>query len=338
MVTNLYGMKMLAFKNLFKPKRVVERGRYGVELAPTGLTVVHLDYSNLEKPVFDWCEIRDDSQQNWCASLSDIGKSHPYAKEPCSITLHPSFYQFMLIDAPDVADEEVPEAVKWKVSDLVDKPIEDLVVEVLVLPGDAYRGRLKMVYVAIVEKTLIQEISEMMDGLGLLLDKISVSELSLVEYMNWIEGYEDLDVALIQIGKDAAQICLMEHRQVYMARGIEISDEEHSEYGESEKDTEDDNAKYENVILDVQRSLDYYESQLGKPAIEMAFVFAAREERLGMLDQMSEQLNIPLTEFPFEDIVEINDFTTDNDSWRGREVLALGAALGGCHDRYHSEN
>jgi len=329
---------MLAFKNLFKPKAVEDCGQYGLELAPTGLTMVHVGFSNEEKPTLEWCESRDDNQDNWGASLAEIGKIHPFSSELCSITLHPKFYQFMLIDAPDVEDDELQEAVKWRVSDLVDKPIDEVVVEVLGLPADAYRGRMKMVYVAIVPKTLIREIVTMLDDQGLAVQSISVAELSLMEYMKWLNGYEDLDVALIQIGKDAAQICLMEHRQVYMARAIEMTDEQLEHFRGSDNKSSETRMDYENIVLDIQRSLDYYESQLGKPGIEMAFIFAPHDDAHVMLDYMSEQLNIPLTEFPFDEIIVKGMESVDIEALAGRETLALGAALGGCHHHYETSD
>lgn len=313
---------MLAWKNIFKGKKKNQQatGSYGIELSTSGVAVIHLSESEKGRPTIDWQESRLCSQSEWLPSLLDISKMHPLAKDPCWVSLDFHFYQLLLIDAPEVEEEEIKDAVRWKVADLIEQPIEEMVSDVFTLPGDAYRGRMKMVYVAIVARQFVQQIVSVVADAGFNLTNIGIGELSIAEYMNWLKGYDDVNLAILKVGLDGAQVCLLENNHIYMVRAIDlfspdmVSGEERSEAFAAD-----------NVVLEVQRSMDYYESQLGKPAIEMCFTFSSLDDEDPITKQLTSQLTIPLTAFPLQDIFSGNEeVNVDLDDY---SCLAMGAAL-----------
>src|SRR5690606_8275577 len=71
---------------------------------------------------------------------------------PCHLCLSHHFYQMLLVDSPNVPDGELREAVTWRVKDLITQPVEKMVVDVFRLPADEYRGRMNMLYAALIAR------------------------------------------------------------------------------------------------------------------------------------------------------------------------------------------
>jgi MSHA biogenesis protein MshI len=241
------------------------------------------------------------------------------ACKQCAITLSQNYYQLMLVDSPEVPDEELSSAMKWKANELTTQPIEELVIDAFRLPEDAYRGRMDMSYAAIAQKSAIKKLVDIVDRSESQLKSICINETALANLFNWLPAFDGVDVAVIRLEKSGGTLCLLDSGKLYLCRTLEgyFSPEE------IEQGYLHNVENIDRLGLDIQRSMDYYESQLGKPGIELGFIFVDDEKGVELSDLLNERLPVALIPFQTHEIFETSDVECDT-----RFGAAIGAALG----------
>ncbi len=176
---------------------------------------------------------------------------------PATIILSQGQYQLLLIESPDVPDDELKQAVRWRIKDLVDFDVGSAAVDVIQLPEDAFPSGRQMVYVVVAKQSIIDDARHLIEGAGLQLKYIDVAETAL----NNLLRNDDLGhqgTALMYLQPKQGMINLIRNSSLYLSRGIRanISQLENSILSESDA--------FNHLVLEIQRSLDYYESQLGQ--------------------------------------------------------------------------
>jgi len=225
--------------------------------------------------------------------LLALQREHPLPVLPCHISLSHHYYNMLLVDAPDVPDGELREAVKWRVKDLITQPVEQMVVDVFRLPEDAYRGRMKMLYTALMEKAQVAALVETCEALQLPLQSVGIAELALAAMVRHQAELENLGLALLFLTGDDGSINLVENGFLYLTRNLELN--AMSNYSNTIEFNQDPT---DNLALDIQRSLDYYESQLGKSGVNRLYVITESVEQQQWCDGLSQRL--PIRAIPFE--------------------------------------
>ena len=312
------------FKRFFTRKGSSAQLSLGIEIAPNGIGVAIVE-RGLAVPNLNHCAFLPCATGEWGDVLQAFCKEHGLKKVKTYIAFHPQFYNLMLIDAPDVPDEELREAVKWRVNDFVVGAIEDFIVDAFRLPEDAYRGRMDMIYAAYIEKSAVLSVIALCDELEIELVEVGISELARARLLKGREALDGLGIAYLHLEEKKGQIDLLENGNLYLTRGIDIGysmlDQGHSEGALSL----DNSSQVDSLTLDIQRSLDYYESQLGKSGVSRLFVLTAMPLNEAVYASLSEKLPVRVEPFNLNRLVKSElDFSTFMDSCS----VAVGATLG----------
>lgn len=257
------------------------------------------------------------------AAFQGLIESATLPKAPCHICLDHSYYNMLLVDAPDVPDDELAEAVKWKIKDLITQDVENVVVDAFRLPQDAYRGRMNMLYVAVTEMGLVQQLVDECDKADLSLQSIGVNELSMAALCRRVVVENDVSAAFLYMNGNSGTINLIEQGYLYLTRSIDLG----SAAGTFSGNLDFQQDPVDNVALDVQRSLDYYESQLGKSGVNTLYLVVADEQHKAWCDGLTERLPVKAQLFEL-DGHEGNAISGE----MGIVAPALGAALGGFYE------
>lgn len=171
---------------------------------------------------------------------------------PCRVSLPPNLYNLLLVEAPKVPVAELAEATRWKVKDLLPYPLEEALIDVFPLPADSSKGR-NMVYAVSVREEDVRTIMAQVESVGLELRGIGILELSL---RNVIEhcAEDERGVCVVSLRQNRGLLTLMKNGAVYLSRQFDIP------YNAGLFDE----LPEESLILELQRSLDYYERQMGQ--------------------------------------------------------------------------
>ena len=316
------------FDRWFSGKGTSKQAALGVEISPGGLgiAVIHKTGATQNATVTGFT-FKPCGQGEWGQALTEYVKENHIRDAETHVVFHPEFYELMLIDAPEVPDEEMNDAVKWRVKDFISGSIDDYVVEGFRLPSDAYRGRMNMIYVAFMKKEAVKSIIELCESLDLTLMDIGISELARAALTQGQESLADLGIAFLHLDEKKGQIDLFENGYLYLSRGIDmgyamLTKGEASDGGLSL----DNSSQLDSLALDIQRSLDYYESQLGKSGISKLFLLSSEMIPEETCKSLSQMLPVRVEAFDLSGF-----FPCDADTSRHMDScsVALGAALGG---------
>ena len=96
-------------------------GCVGIELNADSLRIAvrSADGSTIEQTAVLQAETSSPSASDWLALIEPFIQKHRLQNRLCNVVLSPADYQLMLVEAPDVPDEEMREAVKWRIKDLI---------------------------------------------------------------------------------------------------------------------------------------------------------------------------------------------------------------------------
>ncbi len=226
-------------------------------------------------------------------------------------------YNLLLIEAPAVEEAEMAEALRWKVKDMVHFDVADAVIDYFSVPDDAYRGRSKMLYAAVIEKSTAEQIEQLTKAAGLALDTIEIPELSLLR-LKALEG-ESLATAVLGLQSPHSLISLVCDDQLYLTRQVDTSADLIS------PDAEDIESRAGGMALDLQRSLDYYESQIGKPPCIRLLLCPLQPGETPLLGQLRYNLPVEVVQLDLGEHFSCEPALTP--ALQSQVMLAVAAVL-----------
>jgi len=315
-----------AVKKFFQRGRKGSAEALGIEIKPTGIAIACLSISTGTLSMYDY---KACGAGEWQSALKELVKKHNLSGTPAFFTLHPKFYNMLLVDAPDVDDVELNNAVKWRVKDMISQSLDDVVIDVFRLPPAAYRGRMNMIYVSIVERPVVTSIVEASEEAGLELSSISINDLSVCQYGKCLEGAEKKGMAFVSLGRTGGVVNLTEDGLLYLSRSMDIGLDSLSSGEAVGELTLDAGDKTDALALDIQRSLDYYESQLGMSGVTKIVFFPTDEILPRVANDLKDKVSASI------DVLNLSAvFSVEEDDEEGMKKLdfcfnAIGAALSG---------
>ncbi len=239
-------------------------GVLGIEVDPHGIALAQVSRVPGQQPALLCCEYHEAPVEAHAQLLERLVAERDLQGLPVNVLLHPSEYQIFLLEAPDVPSEELRDAMRWRVKDMISQPLDNVVLDCFALPEDAYRGRTRMVYCAVLEKSRMQHYARLMQRAGLRLASIDITEMAF-RNLGLLAGAEGVNLALLRLRTSEGLICIQNGADIYMAR--------HIEHGLARAAQD-----LGSMTLEIQRSLDYFESQLGKGYINRLMLLPMKQD------------------------------------------------------------
>ena len=243
-------------------KAVAARGRIGIALGreQIALAIVQRDGEGL--PILERCEL--------LPVISGVpGDPHALAlkaaglpKMAVSCALQSSDYQLALVEAPDVPPAELRAAMRWRLKDAIDFRVEDAIIDVFEVPVQSRGGQARMMYAIAARRTAIERIATALVGQPNF-DVVDVPELCLRNLAALLPAAA-AGIALLHLGDTAASVIIVRGKTFYFARQMDLQATLHIG-----ADSGADGARIDSgsIVLELQRSLDYYERHFDQPPI-----------------------------------------------------------------------
>lgn len=200
------------------------------------------------------------TDEGWCDLVASFVAKHNLQNYRCNIVMPASDYQMLLVERPDVADEELREAVKWRVKDLISSSIDSVVVDIFELPSDANKAGKKMLYAVVAELSRVQFFIELAKQADLKLENIDIEVLTLRN----LTLLKDVPrgAAVVRLRPGAGDVSIYKNGSLYLSRHFKL------DFGGGLLDDLPEDA----LALEVQRSFDYVERQMGQVPPGVLFV------------------------------------------------------------------
>jgi MSHA biogenesis protein MshI len=231
-------------------------------------------------------------------------------------------YRLLLVEAPDVAPDEMRGAIRWRIKDLIDFHIDDAVIDVFEVPGQhstAAGGRL--MYAVAARGRAVRASVDALDGAGVALKSIDIPEMCLRNVAALLP--EDVEgVATLYLAADHGLIVLTRQHVLYLARRIDTG---YASLDAASGDPSGFETIAGSIVLELQRSLDYYESHFRQGSIGHVAVAPSAVSLPALAPFIDANLNARVADC---DLNNLLDLASPLDATvQGRCLPALGAAL-----------
>ncbi|MCY0964178.1 hypothetical protein [Parathalassolituus penaei] len=203
-------------------------------------------------------------------------------------------YQLHLMQAPDVEDHELAGALRFGLGDLVNQPLEQLVVEAFRLPDDAYRGRNRIAQAVVCERSFIKDQVDWCKRMNLSLQQILIGELALLNLLALLEP--EGSVGILVLNEHDGRLTLYREGALYLSRQLHLGQQELQQSLQADANPDgglqlvrEGDGPLDYLQLEVQRSMDYFDSQMGMGLINQLWLMPTRGVDADLLLERLEQ-------------------------------------------------
>lgn len=260
------------------------------------------------------------ASKDWAAAAGSYASRLNLHRVPLSTVLPAGSYQLQLVELPNVPAEELLAAVRWRIKDLIDFPLDEAVVELLEMPPHANAGGTAIAYAVVSRQSEILQQIDMMKTAGLCLDVIDIPELCM-RNIAVLLPQDEIGVALLHFAEDCGYLTITHKGTLHMLRRLDTG---RSALARLADDAFAFDERIAGLALEVQRSLDYYESHYDcRPVSEI--VLGPGAHLAALPDALSAALGLSVSSIGLEDLFAMEAEVSLEE--QGSCLLAVGAAL-----------
>ncbi len=253
---------------------------------------------------------------------------HKLDKQPVSEVMAAGEFALQLLDAPQVAEDEMREAVRWKIKDMLDYDVEQVVLDVFEIPGLKEQGRPPQIYAVYAHEDKVRNCIEQVVPAGMNLRYIDIPELA---QRNIAAGLaeDDAGLALLNLQQERGLLTLTQQSVLYLARELDSGYQALTSTAAvndgalalSEMPAEG----LESVALEIQRSLDYYESHFRRPPIKNLLIAPLAQPLPELVEHIHSSLGLNVRMLDLAEVVDMPE--KPSAQMQARAFYAIGAAL-----------
>jgi MSHA biogenesis protein MshI len=287
----------------------------GVEFAAEGVALAHIRRLPTQQPLlvnseFIPADKGSDAAEILRGRLTKLGLQ----KVPCNIAMSNGTYQMLLGEAPKVPSEELAEALRWRVKDLIQFPIAEAILDAFLLPEDSARGTSRMSYAVVAQRNLVTALIAHAKAAQLNLQSIDIAELCL---RNVAQACCDTKrgVALVKMGQGGGSLQIIRDGNLYLSRQFSLA------YNGGLLD----DLPGEALVLELQRSLDYFERQMRQTPPSHVYLCGENVTPDKLTPEIRNSLAVKIELLNIEAGVQLGENIQEHSL--PLCLLALGAAL-----------
>jgi len=201
--------------------------------------------------------------------------------ERCRLILLPNQYQLLSMDAADVPDDELAKALKWRLKGLVDYPLNDLAVDAFLVPPHGPAGQRKKAFVAATSLSALNKSIALFESAYVDIVEVGIAELALRNICSTIPTQQKNPIIVISLEGEVCQLHLLYQGKLYLARVLPLT----------QKMANDNTFQAQNMVLEVQRSIDYCLSELKISEPREIILTPSFYQATALLEHLRETLN-----------------------------------------------
>lgn len=295
-------------------RRARAQAAVGVYIADNVLSVASIEHDRGRRPRLVQADCRElDATSDREKLLRSLV---PSGRIPVNLVLASRHYELLLVEAPRVEPSELRAAIRWKVKNLIDFHIDDAVVDVFEIPGQQNRPQgQSMMYAIAVRAREIRNHVDQFSTADLNLEVIDVADMALRNLAALLDD-DARGVAMIYLDEDRGVITLTRQGSLFLSRRLETGTRQIEQRGPE---------AFDQITLEVQRSLDYYDSHFAQPPISSVQVLPGLSGSDALATNLGDGLNVPVHTFDPKAVLECQ--VPIPAEHVGAVLIAIGGAL-----------
>jgi MSHA biogenesis protein MshI len=295
-----------------------------VAMAPQGdsVRVAHVVQAEGERPALRWvCEAPwgDPAQ-----ALRGLRRSRALQRQRTVAVLPWAHYQLLPMDAPEVPREEWRDALRWRLKDMVEFPIDNAGIELLEVPGGPAQRRAPALIAVAAPHTSLAPLADAGNDAGLPWHAIDVPETALrnLAALAALVDNPDRGQALLHVGAQHSTLVVTWQGELMLARHIDVTYTQLTDSDEAMRQQ-----SFERASLELQRTLDSVERQFSQANLARLLV-APGAPLAEFIRYVGDLVYVPVAAFELGALIDLSAVPELSDAVEQAAYLpAIGAAL-----------
>jgi MSHA biogenesis protein MshI len=294
-------------------------GHAGVVLGEDSFALVLVRRDGGGKPSIDHCRVHP-SRGSLAATLrSRLDKLGASRAATCAV-VDAEDYQVVQVEAPEVLPSEMRAAIRWRLRDAISFKVDDAAVDVFEIPESARRTQTRMLFAVAARSAAIERLTSTLQSAAKGFYAIDIPELCL-RNISALLPQDDKGVAMLALNESYAQLVTTRQGVMYLTRRIDTARrfEPHAqERGETDLDVGA-------LALELQRSLDYYESHYDQTPIGDLVIAPGGERAQRVAAALRNESSLRVHVLDVRELCNVHKSGELVTDWPS--LMALGAAL-----------
>lgn len=237
-------------------------------------------------------------------------------------------YNLFQLEPPEVPEAEIRDAVRWNLKGLIDYPLEDAVIDLFPVPHEDLRSHSRLFQVVATPLTEVRRHEVLMHHAKLKIAAIDITELA-IRNIAALLPENRRGLAFLHFGPQHGLISIFRDSKLYLTRTINFGyfdllrftrEETQPANGLSPQLAELLNS----VVLEVQRSLDFFESTFAQAPIETVMIGPLEFQVPDLLPHLQRTLGVTVR---YLDLTSVLDCQGLSPAEQARALPAIGGAL-----------
>lgn len=302
-----------------RPKK--KEGLLAIAFNGEGMLAARVRRADEGKPVVRLASLVPADKGVGAALLEKTARELHALSYRCATLLQGGEYQLLSVEAPNVPAEERKTAVRWRLKDMLDFPVDQATVDVLDIPTDkATQARGQNVFVVAARNSVIETRQNLFADAKVGLDVIDIPEMAQRNISALLEP-DGRGVAVLSFGADGGLLTVTYQGELYLSRRIDVTLDQLLDTDHDRK-----HGCYDKITLELQRSLDHFDRQYN--FINVSKLVLAPTGASGLDEYLSSNLYTKVETLDLASVLDLSA-VPELAAAAHQQVffLALGAAL-----------
>jgi MSHA biogenesis protein MshI len=229
-------------------------------------------------------------------------------------------YQLAQIPAPEVPEAEMRAAARWRLREVIDFALDDSTIDVFDIPERRDRAAKRNLFVVATRGNVPKSIAMSLKRLTPRLDVIDIPELC-QRNLCTLMPQDTKGLACVLLHEDHAQLVLVRKGRLFVTRRFDFETRLEPDGERSQHHHLDAGA----LALELQRSLDYYETHFDQPAITDLAVAPGSSFSPALAAEISSLTGLRVHPLALDEHLDCDADAHIPEGWL--PSLAIGAAL-----------
>lgn len=291
-----------------------------INLMPDRVDLSHVIAHGRARPEVLLCESYRKEGDD-VTTLKRLRREFHLKRYRCTTLLRPGDYRILQVEAPSVPAAEMKTAIRWRIKDLIDFPVEAATVDAINIPQDDYTATRPQVLAVAARNELIAAMVKPFDDAGISLDVVDIPELAQRNVAHLLEQ-ERRGLALLAFDARGGLLTFTCDGELYHHRRIELPVASLADKAEEPR-----RQLYDRIVLELQRSLDHFDRQFKNVAVSKVIVTPV----LGAEDMqafLGANLGVPMTMLDLSQTVDFPHIPELREPTHQTQCLqVIGAAM-----------
>lgn len=252
-------------------------------------------------------------------ALARLAQSRGLKRFRCTTLLGEAEYRVAQLDAPGVPDEERLQALRWRMKDAVDFPVESAALAVADIPSQP--GRQASVFAIAAAQAVVAERMAGFEQAKIRLEAIDIPEMAV---RNVAALFEEANrgLAFLAMSRGDSLLTITYQGELCLSRRIDMSPD-----ALVQEEPERRRLAQERLALELQRTLDNFDRQYGFISLSRLIV-ASEVDCAALVAALADNLYVPVQAMDLAQVADFPDLPELRQVERQAQgLLAIGAAL-----------